>query len=72
MISAADLKELIDRLTGEEELSDDDLDQLIGNVSSYSTLPRPGFLCPQKKLIRFVCFTICTKLYKTEFVVKNV
>ena len=34
MISAADLKELIDRLTGEEELTDDDLDQLISNVSS--------------------------------------
>ena len=40
MISAADLKELIDRLTGEEELTDDDLDQLISNVSSdYNRTP---------------------------------
>ena len=36
MISADDLKEVINRLTGEQSLSEDDMDQLVTNVSTKS------------------------------------
>ena len=33
MISSKDLKEVVDRLTGEQKLTDEDMQQLIDNVS---------------------------------------
>ena len=33
MISSRDLKEVVDRLTGEQKLTDEDMQQLIDNVS---------------------------------------
>lgn len=36
MISSRDLREVVNRLTGEQELSDEDMQQLIDNVSYWT------------------------------------
>ena len=36
LISSRDLKEVIDRLTGEQQLSNEDMNQLIDNVSKIN------------------------------------
>ena len=40
MISREDVKEVIRRLTGEQQLSEEDMEQLIKNVSSKMRLVR--------------------------------
>ena len=39
MISSRDLKEVVDRLTGDQKLEDEDMQQLIDNVTLNKNIP---------------------------------
>ena len=53
-ISSADLRECVNKLTGEQHLSDEDMQQLIDNVSDTVASHGASLL--------FLCLTCCLKL----------
>ena len=54
MLSTADLKDVIDKLTGDQELSDEDMDQLIENVciTSLLTKRRRNWWCLRRWVLK--------------------